>query len=339
MSGKEWEEAMELSECPDFREADPHDLAFYIYTSGSSGTPKGAAQEYGVYESMWEGLGKGFLYEYVYPDGKREDPLRFANVIPESFVGGVFITVGILGFGCTIHVLSWEITRDPVKLGPYFIEHRIDSTFMTPTFLKVLQQLDIGSMRVGYTGGEIVSGIESSGFDVINIYGTSEFGYPACHFKLDRAYGNTPIGYPTNGSEIALLDESGNETDEGELCIYLPFFRGYHKLPEENERAFVTIRGRRFFRTSDYASLDEEGRYTILGRADEMVKINGNRVESTEVERAVKKAFSIEFCAVKAFEGSNGTPFLCAYYKAECELSPENASKILKLSRAKGADS
>ena len=330
MSGKEWEEAMELSECPDFREADPHDLAFYIYTSGSSGTPKGAAQEYGVYESMWEGLGKGFLYEYVYPDGKREDPLRFANVIPESFVGGVYMTVGILGFGCTLHVPSWETTKDPVRLGAYFDKHMIDSTFMTPTFLKVLQQLDIGSMRVGYTGGEIVSGIESRGFDVINIYGPSEFGYPTCHFKIDRAYDNTPIGYPTRGSEIVLLDENGNEADEGELCIYLPFFRGYHKLPEENERAFVMINGRRFFRTSDYASLDEQGRYTILGRVDEMVKINGNRVELAEVESAVKKAFTLEFCAVKAFEGRNGTPFLCAYYKAECELSPDNAYKILK---------
>ena len=330
MSGKEWEEAMELSECPNFREADPHDLAFYIYTSGSSGTPKGAAQEYGVYESMWEGLGKGFLYEYVYPDGKREDPLRFANVIPESFVGGVYMTVGILGFGCTLHVPSWETTKDPVRLGAYFDKHMIDSTFMTPTFLKVLQQLDIGSMRVGYTGGEIVSGIESRGFDVINIYGPSEFGYPTCHFKIDRAYDNTPIGYPTRGSEIVLLDENGNEADEGELCIYLPFFRGYHKLPEENERAFVMINGRRFFRTSDYASFDEQGRYTILGRVDEMVKINGNRVELAEVESAVKKAFSIEFCAVKAFEGSNGTPFLCAYYKAECELPPDNAYKILK---------
>lgn len=331
MSGREWEEAMELPECKDFREADPHDLAFYIYTSGSSGTPKGVAQEYGVYESMWEGLGKGFLYEYVYPegDGKREELLSFAHVIPESFVGGVYMTMGALRFGCTLHVVSWEMTRDPVRLGSYFNKHKIDSTFMTPTFLKVLQQLDIGSMRVVYTGGEIVSGIESSGFDVVNIYGPSEFGYPTCHFKLDRTYSNTPIGYPTKGSEIVLLDESGRESDEGELCIYLPFFRGYHNLPKENEKTFVMINGRRFFRTSDYASLDKEGRYTILGRTDEMVKINGNRVELAEVESAVKKALNTEFCAVKAFEGRNRTPFLCAYYMAECELSPENASQNL----------
>ena len=57
MSGKEWKEAMDVSECPDVRPADPHDLAFYIYTSGSSGWPKGAMQEYGIYDLMWDGLG------------------------------------------------------------------------------------------------------------------------------------------------------------------------------------------------------------------------------------------------------------------------------------------
>ena len=332
MSGREWEEAIGLPECPEVAMADPHDLAFYIYTSGSSGTPKGATQEYGVYDLIFEAMGKGFLYEYVYPegDGGREEPLNFAHVIPESFVGGVYITVGFLGYGCTINVLSWEITRDPVRLGAYFSEHRIDSTFMTPTFLKVLQQLENGYMRVGYTGGEIVSDIESNGFDIINIYGPSEFGYPVCRFKLDKAYSITPIGYPTKSSEIVLLDEDGREADEGELCIYLPFFRGYHGLSRENERAFTTLRGRRFFRTSDYASLDKLGRYTILGRMDEMVKINGNRVELTEVESAVNRAFGTEFCAVKALEGKNGTPFLCAYYKAEIDLSPEEASETLR---------
>ena len=332
MSDREWEEAMELPESSDFKEADPHDLAFYIYTSGSVGTPKGATQEYGIYERMWEGLGKGFLYEYVYPDGEggRKELLRFAHVIPEFFIGGVFITVGILGYGCTIHVLSWEITNDPERLSAYLNDQRVDSTFMTPTFLKVLQQFGVESIRVGYTGGEIVSGIENCGFDVINIYGSSEFGYPTCHFKLDRAYSNTPIGYPTAGSEIVLVDDDGKETDEGELCIYLPFFRGYHNLPEENERAFTMLRGKRFFRAADYASQDKAGCYTILGRIDEMVKINGNRVELSEVENAVKKVLGLEFCAVRALEEKTGTPYLCAYYKTENEISPETASKKLE---------
>ncbi len=333
MREAEWEEAMKLPECPEFIEPDPHDLAFYIYTSGSSGAPKGAAEEYGVYDLMWEGLGKGFLYEHVYPDGegegKRKEILRFGHVIPESFVGGVYITVGVLGFGCTIHAISWEITMDPVRLSSYLNEHRIDSTFMTPTFLKVLQQLGIKSMRVCYTGGEIVSGIAGGDFDVINIYGSSEFAYAACHFKIDRAYSNTPIGYPTKNSEIVLIDEDRNEADEGELCVYLPFFRGYHDLQKENERAFVTIRGKRFFKSADYASLDKEGRYTVWGRIGEMVKINGNRVELSEVENAVNKAFGTEFCAVKAFKGDNGTSYLCAYYKGDIELSPGKSFKLL----------
>ncbi|WP_051524539.1 AMP-binding protein [Pseudobutyrivibrio sp. MD2005] len=330
MSDKEWAEAMKLPESADFVEPDLHDLAFYIYTSGSSGTPKGAAQEYGVYERIYEG--EAFLRDYVYPLGDEtiEEPLIFAHVVPESYVAGIYITIGFLSLGSTIHVLSWETTKDPVRLCAYFNDHGIDSTFMTPTFLNVLQQLGIKSMRVGYTGGEIVSDIEPKDFDVVNIYGPSELGHPLGYYRLDRAYSNSPIGYPTKGSEIVLLDEDGNQGNEGELCVFLPFFRGYHNLSNENEKSFVTIGGKRFYRTSDYASVDKQGRYTIWGRIDEMVKINGNRVELTEVESAIKKAYNIDFCAVKAFKGNTGTPFLCAYYVDECNLSQENESHVLK---------
>ncbi|MBR4718773.1 MAG: AMP-binding protein [Lachnospiraceae bacterium] len=325
-----WNEAMLCEPCNDQAKSAEHDLAFYIYTSGSTGNPKGAAQEYGVYDLIMEGT-FGFLGRTVYPEGRDHAPvqLQFAHVIPETFVGGVFITVGIINVGSTIHVISQEMTRNPNELIKYFLDHKIDSTFMTPTFLNEIQKIPGIAIRGGYTGGEIVSGIYSEAFEIINVYGTSEFGYPACIFVIDRSYDNTPVGYPVCDSSIILIDDNGYEADEGVLCIYLPYFRGYRNLPEEDRNCETVIKGRKYFKSSDYARRDEQGRYTILGRADSMIKINGNRVEPGEVEAAVKKEFNTDFCVVRAVN-INGISVLAAYYTDKSMPDGQDVRKRLK---------
>ena len=315
-----WEEAMRESACPDIKKASPHDLAFYIYTSGSTGNPKGIAQEYGVYKNLIEGT-CGFVEPYSNPSS------QFAHVIPESYVGGVYITMGELISGNTVHVLSFSFLRDIKGLAQYFAEHRIDTTFMTPEFLKAMQKIPGFTLRACFTGGEIVADVYSSEFDVINVYGPSEFGYPTCLFTLDKSYGNTPIGYATCNSDIVLIDEDGQETDVGVFCIALPFFRGYNKASEENQ--FVVHNEKKYFKTSDYAKKDPDGRYTILGRVDNMVKINGNRIDPAEIESAAKSALALDFCVVKPF-GKNGSVRLGLYYKDEKVLDFAEATKKLE---------
>ena len=335
MDEEKWEDAMTCPECDSFNEPDPHDLALYIYTSGSTGRPKGVAQEYGVYDFIWEGTGKGFIFEYAYPDGPDGEPrpLQFAHLVPESFAGGVFVTIGFLGHGCTTHVVSWEITKNPLKLRKYFEQYGVDSCFMAPALLKIFMKtgIDFSKIRVIYTGADIVSGIDSSHCDVVNIFGSSEFAYPAFHFPVDKSYDITPIGYVTESTEVCLLNEAGEESDEGIICCYLPYFRGYHNLPEENRESFITLKGKKYYKSSDYACVDERGAYTILGRVDEMIKINGNRIELREVEAAVRKAFGVEDCVVKAFD-KNGVPFLCAYYTGNTDIIASEAEAAMKKS-------
>lgn len=315
-----WDEAMKEAPCTDILEASPHDLAFYIYTSGSTGNPKGIAQEYGVYKNLIEGT-SGFVGCYANP------PSHFAHVIPESYVGGVYITLGMLFWGNTVHVLSFSFLRDIKSLAQYFATHHVDTTFMTPEFLKAMQKIPGFTLRAGYTGGEIVADVYSSEFDVVNVYGPSEFGYPTCLFTLDKSYSNTPIGYATCDSDIILIDDDGNETDEGVFCIALPFFRGYNKAGADN--LFFEHNGKRFFRTSDYAKRDSDGRYTILGRIDDMVKINGNRIDPAEIESAAKSALSFDFCTVKAF-AKNGMVRLGLFYKDEKNIDTAVAVQKLK---------
>lgn len=325
-----WDEAMNLEPSYDFADPDDHDLAFLIYTSGSTGEPKGAAHEYGIYNYIMKGV-NGFVGPYAFPEGRDGEPhpVQFAHVLPETFVGGVFITVGILDAESTIHVISQEMARDVKKLIEYFKDHRIDTTFMTPTFLNLAKTIPGLSLRAAFTGGEIVSNVFSDTFDIINVYGSSEFGYPSCLFKLDHPYEITPIGYPVADSDFHLIDEEGRESDEGELIVYLPWFRGYHHLPELNVSASYYLGEKKYFRTSDIARRDEKGCFTIIGRADDMVKINGNRIDPSEIEKAMREAFDMDFCAVKPiYQGERAV--ICAWYTDDKVPDPEQAAAILK---------
>ena len=317
---EKWAEAMLLPPNDEMADPDPHDLAFIIYTSGSTGTPKGAAQEYGVFENMRTGTWS-FVGKYGAPE-----PMNFAEVAPQSFIAGIYTTVGILGCGGTIHEISMAMARDMEALTGYFVLHEIHNTFMPPTMIRLFLQHPEIRLRAASTGGEIVSGVWTDRFDIINVYGPSEFGFPTCLFPLDRDYDNTPIGWPTCGSDIILLDENGHPTDEGAFCIHLPFFRGY--IGEERG-SFIELDGKEYFMSPDYVRRDPDGKYTVLSRLDDMVKINGNRVDTKEVEAAVKRVLGADFCHVRLYR-NNGIKALCAYYTAEKEIDGAEAARVLR---------
>lgn len=318
--GEKWQEAMGLTPCSDIADPDPHDLAYIIYTSGSTGNPKGVMQEYGGYENMQRGT-RGFFEEYADPE-----PMNFAEVAPQTFVSGVYTTVGILDVRGTIHEISMELIRNMDALSRYFIENNIHHTFMTPTFIKLLLKDPDICLRAASVGGEVVSDVYTDRYDIINVYGPSEFGFPTCLFKLDKAYDNTPIGFPANDNEIVLLNEEGDPDMEGVFCINLPYFRGYLL---DNPGEFVYIGGKKFFKTSDYVKKNTDGSYVMLDRLDDMVKINGNRVDTKEVEAAVRKCLKVDFCCVKLFM-NNGIKALCAYYTGDEKIDSIAAAAILR---------
>ena len=141
-----WEEAMrfEALEESAWAESAVHDLAFIIYTSGSTGVPKGAMQEYGIYERISAGT-HAMLDPYM--------PVQFAHLIPEFFVGGIYITIALLQDGGTIHVLSSVLTRNPGALFAYFVRRGITATFVPPALAHVLQKQDGLPLRIVYVGG------------------------------------------------------------------------------------------------------------------------------------------------------------------------------------------
>ena len=314
---EKWEEAMQYDECQEIEEVDLHDLAFVIYTSGSTGKPKAILQEYGVYDLAVEWAQNAFM--------NRSD-IIFGDVVPQTFITGVMITISILSEKGTLHEISYETTRNIKALTEYFIKEKITDSFLTPSLLRLFINRKDLYLRNVIAGGELASELYSEQFEIRNIYGSSEVGYPALMFLIDKAYIYTPVGSPICGADVVLLDENNMPSDEGELCITIPYFRGY--IGDDRE-CFITMNGKRFFRTNDYAQRDTAGRYTILDRLDNMVKINGNRVDLHEVEITVKSVLHLDSCCVKLFM-NNGIKLLCAYYTGKDKIENTLAAEELR---------
>ena len=320
MDERKYEEAVkEEPLAPDeWADPDPHDLAFIYYTSGSTGLPKGVAQEYGVYRYIMSSTDRAI---------GRWIPLDYANVAPETFIGGLYLMMGVLQAGSTLHLIPLTLVRDPIGLLDYFKKQNVTASCMPPTLVKALESAGGIDVKVLHITGEIATDLYIDRFPVLNAYGPTEFSYLPFFFDIDRPYSNTPIGTPDEYTKAVLIDKNNRVNDtEGMLCIQLPFFRGY--LHESDRTELISINGETYYKSGDYMSVDDKGNYTLLGRVDDMLNINGNRIEPFEVETALRKVLNVRFAAVKqCFRG--GISFLAAYIPKESIPVPENIRESL----------
>ena len=321
MDEESFREALKEDPLPvsDWADPDPHDLAFIYYTSGSTGNPKGVAEEYGIYRYIMDSTRRAI---------DKWDFLDYANVAPETYIGGIDLMIGILQAGSTLHLIPLELVRNPSGLLSYFKEQNVTASCMPPTLIKVLESIGGLNLKVLHVAGEIATDLYIERFTVRNAYGPTEIAYLPFFFDIDRPYPVTPIGTPDKNTEVILINENGEkDMHEGMLCIHLPYFRGY--LHDKERTELINVDGKPYFKTGDYTSLDAAGNYTILGRMDDMVKINGNRIEPAEVEAALKKVLKTDFAAVKAWE-RNGSRFLCAYLTGKLNTDAAQMAEKLK---------
>ena len=181
--------AMQEEPLPPDHWADPddHDLAFVYYTSGSTGRAKGVLQEYGIYRYIIFSTYRS-IHQYI--------PLNYANIAPETFIGGIYLMTGILATGNTLHLIPLPLVRNPLGLLKYFKEHDIQASCMPPTLVKALESAGGMNLKVLHITGEIAVDLYIDRFPMMNAYGPTEFSYLPFFFDLDKAYKNTPIGTP-----------------------------------------------------------------------------------------------------------------------------------------------
>lgn len=289
----------------------PHDAAFAVYTSGTTGTPKGVLHEYGKFGLIV----KGARME----EAERDHFERYALTPSFHFVASLMGVVIRLVMADTVYLVSGALLRDFEAFQNFLLREQIDITFMTPSMLRICRNFS-PYLRVIQTGSEPANGIYCERPLIRNKYGMSESAFFVAEFDLDRVYDKAPVGRNRLGLEIRLLKDDGQKAErgeQGEICLEDPYTRGYINLPEQTARAFRDG----MFHTGDIGYYNEDGNLVLCGRMDDMLKINGNRLEPAEVEAAAKEILHVRSAVAKGFQEGD-TAFVVLYcLKSEIDSS------------------
>ena len=281
------------------------ETAFLLYTSGSTGAPKGILH---TFEGLLSNRNMG--KPSVYSKGQ-----RWAMGAPMYFVASAAV-YKVLTYGGCVHLLDPEMMRDVTKLEDYYEKQGITVGFISPSVLSNFNNR-ASSLKIVMTGSERLTGqCSRDGYKLYNNYGMSETMGTICSFLVDKPYDTTPVGIPSEKTAWALLDEDGNEVadgQEGEMCVKGSFTAGYFKDPEETAKLF---RGG-WLHTGDILKKLPDGNLVYINRKDWMVKINGQRVEPGEIENVLRQIEGVTQAVVKALKGPGGQIVLCAYYTGD----------------------
>lgn len=303
LSQQNWDEVIRQKSFDGWAGTEPDDPLCAIYTSGTTGKPKGAVHLRSFLERNLEAF--NYKGEYLLSHGP-----NFGVIFPLNFVAFEISTI-ITYYGGTIFVLDYNTVKTPHLLYNYLEDNKIEGTFMTPSLLKAYRKVNTYLKQI-YIGGEVATDVDALPIPIYNLFTMGEMGYLVTIFPIDGRRGAAPIGLPTLPDMLYIIGDDGKEVpdgEEGEICIKNPCVKGYINLPEMNKEKFRDG----LFHTGDLGKKLPDGNIMHLGRMDFMIKINGNRVEPSEILAVLKKTDNSAWSAVKGFEKEH-TTFICAYY-------------------------
>lgn len=301
-----------------FEDVSLHDACYAVYTSGSTGTPKGVLQEYGQIDKYLDS-------QYDLTKAARE-PSKFCCgiICPLIFTAHYFIFFSAVYLGASIYIVDYDIVKNFKVFGDYLEKENINMVFMTPSLLKAFRTIP-KSLKLVLIGGENPNSIYFRDLKVGNIYSSSEAGFDIACFDIDKKREKIPAGKNLSGETIYILDDDNKPTNVGEICFKNEYFRGY--INDEDKTKSVFVNG--LFHSGDVGYLNEEGYLYVCGRKDDMIKINGNRIEPTEIEQTLKEILGLNYVVVKGFD-ENDHSFIVAYF-LEKELANLGLMKDGKL--------
>ena len=285
------------------------ELAYILYTSGSTGIPKGVMLTHENALSFVDWCSE--LYVPT-PDD------RFSSHAPFHFDLSILDIYVSLKHGAELHIVSENLGKGPKELAEFIAARKLTMWYSTPSILALLAQFgdlesrDYSSLRVVNFAGEVfpvkhlrhVTQLWPHA-EYYNLYGPTETN--VCTYARiplpvpeDRTI-PYPIGWPCSHCEALVLDDDREVTpgEEGLLWIAgASVFPGYWNRPEHNAKAFIERNGRRWYNTGDVVRLDAAEGFIYVGRRDRMVKRRGYRIELGEIEKGIYQHPSIEEVAV-----------------------------------------
>ena len=298
------------------RRPSPESHFIILYTSGSTGLPKGCII---AHKNV-----TAFIYSCreLTQHGRDTRQTSYASF---GFDASMYEIYATLSWGGTLHVIADEIRLDLIALGDYFRTHQITHAFMTTQVGRqfALELGDDTTLRHLTVGGEKLVPIDApTAFTIHNAYGPTEGTVYITDYPLSRQEENIPIGTPNPNVKIYITDPQGRRQPiggVGELWMSGPqVTQGYLNRPEVTAQAYITnpfatAPYDRIYRTGDIVRYLTDGQIEFIGRKDAQVKIRGFRIELTEVEAIIRDFPTVKDATVQAYDAEGGGKYIAAF--------------------------
>ena len=316
---------------------DAEQLAYVMYTSGTSGKPKGVMIPHRAVVSL--------VHDNDFVQVEAQD--CFAHLADPSFDAATFEIWGALSNGATLALYTANEVPDAPALAQFIEERQVSVMWLTRSLFDAIYLDDahvFAPLRYLLVGGEaltpnIINDLvtrEQRPQHILNGYGPTESTTFTTVWPCEPFEGAAPLGRPINGRSVVVLDKFGRLAPigvPGELCIGGPGLAlGYLNRSELTKQRFIEHplqRGERLYRSGDWVRLRHDGLLVYLGRQDLQVKIRGYRIEPGEVEQLLLEHPDMVQVCVNA-EPVDGQTALVAYCRTREQENDIDQSRTVE---------
>ncbi len=324
----------------------PSDRFILLYTSGSTGVPKGCQLTHGnlVCYCNW--------YWKYYGLKPEHNVAEYASYGFDVHQEGIYPP---LTGGATVFIIPEELRLDLVSLNEYLEREHITHTFMTTQvgyqFATNIENHSL--MHLSVAGEKLASIAPPQGYQLHNGYGPTEATIIITVYPITKKDTDVPIGKPLDNVRLYVVDQQGHRLPVGamgELWVAGPQVAlGYLNRPDKNAEVFIqnpfvtretsdtsttsntsdSSKYARAYRTGDIVRYLPSGDIQFVGRRDGQVKIRGFRIELKEVEAVIREFPGIKDATVQAFDDENGDKFIAAYIVSDEQIDIEAMNNFI----------
>ena len=310
----------------------PDQLFILLYTSGSTGVPKGCQLTHGnlVAFCHW--------YHIMF---NLKPECKVAAYASYGFDANMMDTYPALTCGATVYIVPEELRLDLIALNEYFEQNAITHSFMTTQVgYQFATSVENHSLQYLSTGGEKLASLTPpQGIKLYNLYGPTESTVFITYYHVDKKMKEIPIGKAPKNIRLYIVDPQGHRLPvgaAGELWVAGPqVSRGYLNRPEKTAEVFIANpftaeeKYSRIYRTGDIVRFLPSGDIQFVGRRDGQVKIRGFRIELKEVEGVIREFPGIKDATVQAFDEEGGGKFIAAYVVSDKQVDIEALNNFI----------
>ncbi|MBB6274917.1 amino acid adenylation domain-containing protein, partial [Pedobacter cryoconitis] len=300
--------------------SEPEDLLYIIYTSGSSGKPKGVM------------VNNVSLVNYIqsqlnlFKIDNTDRILQFSTISFDASVEQIWLA---LLSGAGLVLIGKDMLTDQALFNSYLQDHQVTHLHATPSFLESISLSEPNNLRRIIAGGEVcraeLANRYLEKYDFYNEYGPTECTISCLVYQAVQTISSgsgVPVGRPVTGTSVYILDQYQGLSPEGvagELYVSgLGLASGYVNNIALTAEKFVENPfepGSLMYRTGDLVRWTEDGNIDYLGRIDDQVKLRGYRIEPGEIEVVISGLEEINQALVLVKEQGDDK-YLVAYYTA-----------------------